>query len=426
MSLPGGRAAAAAMVILCAAAAVAPPAEASPLELFGFGARSSALAGTGVASADSYEAVYLNPAGLAHVKRKRATGGMVGGDFGLNMDGADTGTEPMLGIIYGSALPLPLGGAARDRVGLGFGLHVPTATINRARHPFPGEPTYVLLESRAHVISIQFAVGVKVTPRLDVGAGVIALAVLRGGIHVSTDAAGRFATTSEQQLLTRFAPVVGARYRLRDDLDVGGVLRWVSRSDYDIQVTSDIAKVVPIELPTMRIAGAAQYDPLTVAVEAAWRARPGLALSGQLQWQRWSAFPLPTQNPTTGSPPQDLPGFHDTIVPRVALEHVHAAGGAVVSARGGLAFAMSPAPEASGTQSLLDNHRVIGSAGLGVAWPGASVPLHLDAWVQLHHLVPRRHTKDADAFDPDQTIPFDVLDTGGRIVAGGLTVGVDL
>jgi hypothetical protein len=87
---------------------------------------------------------------------------------------------------------------------------------------------------------------------------------------------------------------------------------------------------------------------------------------------------------------------------------------------------MSPAPEASGTQSLLDNHRVVGSAGLGVDMPEARVPLHLDAWVQVHQLLPRRHTKDADAFDPEEEIPFDVMDTSGRVVAGGVTVGIDL
>ncbi len=412
----------ASVVLACAPGS----ATASPLELFGFGGRSPAIAGTGVASTDGYESVYLNPAGLAHVTRKRATGGMLVGDFALQMGDDDTGTDPAIGIIYGAALPLPLGGIAKDRVGLGFGLYVPTATINRVRHPFPGVPTFALLESRSHVIAIQFATGVKLTDTVDVGVGVIALAVLQGRIHVATDAAGRFATTSEQQLMTRFAPVLGARWRLRDGLDLGAVLRWVSRSNYDIEVTSDIADVVPIELPTMRIAGTAQYDPATIAVEAAWRARPGLLISGQLQWQHWSGYPLPTLNATTGTPPQAPPDFHDTVVPRVAIEQAHVLGGAILTARGGLAFAMSPAPEASGTQSLLDNHRVIGSAGVGLDLPRARVPLHVDAWVQVHQLVPRRHTKDASAFEPDDALPFEVLDTAGRVIAGGLSVGIDL
>ena len=51
---------AAALVFVLAA----PPAQASPLDLFGVGGRSPAMAGTGVADTSSYEAAFLNPAGV--------------------------------------------------------------------------------------------------------------------------------------------------------------------------------------------------------------------------------------------------------------------------------------------------------------------------------------------------------------------------
>lgn len=410
------------LLVLLVTLACAARAEASPLELFGFGARSPAMAGTGVASTESYEAVYLNPAGLARVPGKRATIGFVLGELSLTLDGAARDTDPAQGLVVGGEFPLPLGGSMRDRVGVGFGFWIPNQTLNRARAPYPGTPSFVLLENRSHVIALQFAAGVKVRPRLDVGAGVIALAVLAGSIHVTTDAAGRFTTASEQQLLTRLAPVAGARYRLRDDLDLGAVLRGVSRSDYDIAVTTDIGDVVPIQLPPIQIAGNAQYDPLTVAVEAAWRTSPRVLLSGQLQWQHWSAFPLPTKNPVSGTPPQEPPGFHDTIVPRLGVEWTGDAGAARLVARGGAAFAMSPAPEASGRQSFLDNHRAIGALGAGVVWPGSRVPLSIDLWVQAHYLVPRRHDKAPGTLEP----AFDVVDTGGHVVVGGLNLGLAL
>jgi long-chain fatty acid transport protein len=416
---------AAILVGILAGAVVAPRAAgASPLELFGFGARSPALAGTGVASTESYEAVYLNPAGLARVPGKKATVGLVGGDFRLEMDGEDTGTEPAKGLVIGGEFPLPLGGRMKDRVGFGFGFWVPAIALNRARAPFPGTPTFTLLENRSHVIALQIAAGVKVKEKLDVGLGVIALAVLRGGIHVSTDSAGRFATTSEQQLLTRFAPVAGVRWKQSERLELGAVLRWVSRSDYDIAVTTDIADVVPIQLPPIRIAGNAQYDPLTVAVEAAWRPSPGLLLSGQLQWQHWSAFPLPTLNPVSGTPAQEPPGFHDIVVPRASIEWTRDAGALRVAARAGSSLHLSPAGEASGRQSFLDNHRVVGAVGLGLALPRSSVPLYLDAWFQHHYLIPRRHEKNPDAFDPGEELPFDVLDTKGQVLVGGVCVGL--
>jgi hypothetical protein len=424
MSVPRGRAGLAALVMIVAAAPAG--AAASPLELFGFGGRSPGMAATGVASTDGYESVYLNPAGLARASRKRVTIGYVLGDLALEMDGAPTDTDPATGLVIGGELPIRLGGVMADRLGLGFGFYVPGVALNRARAEFPGTPTFVLLENRSHVIALQFGTGFRARPDLDVGIGVIALAILRGGIHVSTDAAGRFTTTSEQQLLTRLAPVAGARYTVRDDLVVGAVVRAASRSDYDIRVTTDIGDAVPIALPPIQIAGNAQYDPLTAAVEAAWRPHGALLYTAQLQWQHWSAFPLPTLEPVEGADRLERPGFHDTVVPRLGAEWTADRGVANVAVRAGAAFAMSPAPEASGRQSFLDNHRLIGALGVSFGLPRSSVPIVIDAWLQHHLLVPRRHRKDADAFDPDEEIPFDVLDTRGQVVVGGLTVGMAL
>lgn len=412
---------ASALIVASAATAAA-----SPLDLFGFGGRSPGLAGTGVASTTDYDAVYLNPAGLADVERKRATVGGSYGDFRLELGGQPTATDPPRGLTIGGQVPMPLGGALRDRVGLGFGFYVPGEAINRVRAPFPGTPTFALLESRSHVVGLMVAVGVRLSSRWSVGLGVNSLAILRGSIDVTTDGAGRFTTQSQQQLLTRFAPIAGARWRWRDDVDLGAVVRAPSRSDYDIIVTNDLTAVLPLSLPIIHVAGTAQYDPLVVAVEGAWRPAPSTTVTGHLAWHRWSAFPLPTQNPVTGNPPQTEPGFHDTAVPRASIEHVRPALGGRVAARAGYAFLWSPAPEMRGRQSLLDNHRHELAVGVGVAWPGRALPLHVDAWVQLHHLMPRRHTKDAGLFNPGEELPFAVLATGGDIVVGGVTVGVEL
>lgn len=406
-----------AMALVAAAA----PASASPLDLFGFGGRSPGLAGAGVASAEDFDAVYLNPAGLAYATRKRATVGGLAAAMRLELGADDYPVEGPRGLEIGGQVPMPLGGALRDRVGLGFGFYVPSEAINRARAPFPGEPSFVLLESRAFVVGLLVGVGVKVTPRLAVGLSVNALAVLRGTIDVTIDGAGRFTTQSEQRLLTRFAPILGARYRLRDDLDLGLAVRAPSRSDYDITVTSDLGDALPLTLPEIAIAGTAQYDPLTVAAEAAWRVLPSLTLTGHLAWHRWSAFPRPTRNPVEGNPPQPDLGFRDIVVPRAAVEYRRPALGGEVTTRAGYAFHLSPAPEQRGRELLLDNHRHQLALGLGVAWPGRALPLHVDGWVQVHHLVHRRH-------DRDPAVPGDQRSfaTAGDLVVGGVTVGVDL
>jgi hypothetical protein len=315
-----------------------------------------------------------------------------------------------VGVEIGGALPIPLGGVMRGRVGLGLGFYVPTKVLNRARAPMPGDPWFALLENRAQVVGIQAAAGVRLTSRWAVGAGFLALAALRGGIHASTDAAGRFTTTSEEQLVSHFAPVLGVRLRATESLGVGLTFRGVSRSAYDIRVTNDLGESVPLTLPALRFAGVAQYDPLTVAAEAGWR-RDRLTFAAQLAWERWSAFPLPTENAIETMDPQEPPGFSDTFVPRLGVEWTRAP----VRLRGGYFYAHSPAPEMTGMQALFDNHRHVLTAGIGLDWPGARVPLHLDAWGQSHVLVPRAQDR------PDGRI-----DTSGFIWVGGLVLGVDL
>ena len=416
-----------AVVHACTGAAILTPAHASPLDLFGFGGRSPGMAGAGVATATDFDAVYLNPAGLADTAGKRISLGGTGARLRLAIDGDDIGADPAAGLVIGGAVRLPLGGALRDRVGLGLGIHVPHSTINRARHPLPGTPVFVLLEHRSHVVGLQLAAGVAVSERWRIGLGVLALAELRGRIDVVTDAAGRFTSFSEQRLLTRVAPIAGVRYALSGRVRLGAVMRGTSRSDYDIQVTNDLEGSLPVTIPPIRVAGVAQYDPLTVAVEGAVRVRPGLEITGQLAYQRWSAFPLPTQNPVEGTPPQEPPGFHDIPVPRVAVEwtrRLGRQGRTALALRAGYGFLLSPAPEMRGRQSLLDNHRHIVAGGLGISRAG--LPVHIGAWAQLHALMPRRHTKDPARFDTGEMLPFDSIRTGGRILAAGMTVGLDL
>lgn len=392
------------------------PASGSPLQMFGSGGRSPGLAATGVAAADDFDCVYLNPAGLGELRRKRLSFGSLVGSFDL--EGVDRGVEAAVGVQLGGVVPIPLGGVMRDRVGLGLGFYVPTTVLNRARAPMPGTPYYTLLESRAQVVGIQVGVGVRLGGGWSAGAGFLALAALVGHIHVSADAAGRFTSTSEEQLISHFAPIFGARRRLGPDLVLGATFRAPSRSAYDIRVTNDLGERLPLTLPELRIAGVAQYDPLTVAAEAAWRPNGGpWLLLGQLAYERWSAFPLPTENPVADMPDQEPPGFHDTVVPRIAAEWQGRRGILDVAARGGYFYVMTPAPEMTGQQAFLDNDRHVLSVGLGLATPRSSVPLHVDAWFQLHFLAPRTHDRPGD--EPD-------VETSGAIYVGGLVVGVDL
>src|SRR5262249_21195661 len=208
---------------------------------------------------------------------------------------------------------LPFGGWLADRVGLGLGLYVPTTELNRARAPVPGTPYYAVLENRSQVVGIQLGVGLRIADRWSLGGGVLALATLRGQINVATDVTGRFATTSEEQIITGFAPVFGARFRAADELTLAATVHFDSKSPYDIKITNQLGDVLPVTLPELHVAGVAQYDPFIAVVEAAWRPRPALLLVAGAALEHWSAFPAPTENVLTSAPPAPSPGFHDTV-----------------------------------------------------------------------------------------------------------------
>jgi long-chain fatty acid transport protein len=389
-------------------------AEASPLQMFGIGGDSPARAGTGVADAVGFDGVYLNPAGLAGARGRRLSVGTLLGTFQLQ--GVERTVDAAIGVEVGIAFPVPFGGAWKDRFGFALGFYIPSQLLNKARAPRPGTPFYALLENRAQTVGLSAGFGVKLSPRWWAGLSVLSLAALKGHIHVASDPAGRFTSTSEEQLITDMAPILGVRWLQSQRLNLGLTLRASSQSAYDILVTNELGEVLPVALPELRFAGVAQYDPLTLAAEAAWRPAPAWTLSAQLAWEDWSRFPLPTENPVVGMPAQAPTGYHDVVIPRLGATWTHA-GAYEWHLRGGYFFAWSPAPEMTGQQALLDNHRHVFSLGVGLAAPGKQLPFHLDAWLQWHALVPRHN--DRPEGEPD-------VDTSGSIFAGGLMLGVDL
>jgi hypothetical protein len=331
----------------------------------------------------------------------------------FSLDGSIDAVDDASGLEVGGALPLRLGGLLEHRVGVGIGLYIPLGLINRARTPPPGTPYYALLEDRSQVIGIQAALGVKLSRRWSAGIGILALAALKGSLEV-TSSAGQFTTVSNQNLTTDFAPILGARWRATDSLRVGATLRFASKSGYDIDITNNLGAILPVTLPELRIAGVAQYDPLIGVVEGAWQ-KGAFLWSAQLGWEHWSAFPTPTQNPVAGMKPQEPPGFHDTVVPRVSVEWTKPIGDFDVSLRGGTWLALTPAPVETGQQALLDNTRQIFTLGVGLATSRTTFPIHLDAWFQTHILFPR-----------DTPRPMETIHTSGTIVVGGIMLGVDL
>ena len=391
-----------AAAVLAVTVAVARGAGASEPEMFGMGARTPGMAGAGVADAEGYDATYTNPAGLVGPTERRLTLGYVHAGYRLNLDGAHRPVDNTDGLLLGADIPIPFGGVLRDRIALGLGFYFPFGVINRARAPFPDEPRLALLDNRTQVVSVLVAAGVRVHERVDVGVGVLALAALVGTISIA-DLGGRITTVAEEQLTTSFAPIIGARVRTLRWLTLGAVFRGESKSTYDIDITNSLGSALPLTLPTLRIAGVAQYDPMQAAVEAAFKPLRWLTIDAGVTWKHWSAFGLPTENATLGAPPQPAPGFADTAVPRLAFEATRHWIHWSLAGRAGYYFE----PTGARGPVLLDADRHVLTFGAGVTWTGRLTTLQLDAFVQWHHLQPNARVS-------------------GDFASFGLSFGVDL
>jgi long-chain fatty acid transport protein len=360
-------------------------ASASEPDLFGLGPRSGAMAGMGVADAEGWEATYLNPAGVVGPKRRRLTLGYVGARYGLSLDGASRNVQATDGILIGAELPLPFGGVLTDRLALGLGFYFPVGLINRASDGFPDEPRLALLDSRTQVVSVLVSAGARVHERVRVGVGVLALAALVGEIDVTPDAAGHYTTVAEEQLIASFAPVLGVRVEAARWAQVGLAYRAQSTSGYDIQIRPKLGSALPIQLPTLRIAGTAQFDPHQIAAEGAFDVLRWLRLSAGLTWKHWSAYEYPVENATAGAPPKPNADYHDTAVPRVSGEATGRWGRTTLQGRLGYFYEPTPAPDGA-DRVLLDADRHVITGGVGLGYVGRLLTLQLDAFAQWHHL----------------------------------------
>jgi long-chain fatty acid transport protein len=420
-------------LLVLAATLVASEAQASPQDLFGYGGRTTGLAMTGASYAEGYEAVYANPAGLAPVRRRGLNLGLHGAGYQVSLDGERAALEPARGMTIGFHLPLPFGDVLQDRLVVGGGFFTPAAALMLGRVNFPEVPQWTVLD-RAQVLAIQVGVGVDmhgIVDGLSFGAGVSALADVVGQLDVRLDETNAFSSVVETQLLTAFAPTLGARYT-RPEWGVGLAYRHELAAHMSLAIrTADL----PLELPTLTVGGVVQYDPSAIIAEGFYRPIPEVMIIANLTTRFWDAFPgaqIPTTELGRNAP---APGFSITPSPRVAVEATLRNERFAVALRGGYAYEPTPAPAARiglrrdasgepvpGTETplrILDNDRHILTAGAG--WTvnlGERERFTLDAYGQLHVLAPRTHEIGIDASSAPMV-------TDGFVIAGGWTAGLE-
>jgi long-chain fatty acid transport protein len=388
-------------------------AHASGPELFGFGPHASALAGSGASVVDGYDSVYANPAGLARLKHRRLTLGYYYGQLHLDLSGnAPAHADDVNATVLGGEIPMPFTGPLANRIGLGFGFYTPVGLITRAHVPDAGQQIFVILQDRPQVVAFQVGAGVRIGDwpglSLDAGASVLALAALVGDIQIQADAAGRISARSEQQLVTDYAPILGATAHIELG-DLSAVYHWPSSAGYDVTITNNLVDQLPVGLPVLRLHGYAQYDPAIATLEMGWHSVPKVKVITGVSWKRWSDYCCDAANGGIGLavPPSKkssriaYPNFSDTYAGHLGFERV-----VTPHLQLRLGYAYEPSPVHNTTvvvTTYLDNDRHVFAGGL--AW--AMSPWRIEAFSQVHLL-----TRDTRS--------------GGSIFLGGLTLAVDL
>jgi long-subunit fatty acid transport protein len=418
---------------------------ASPQDLFGFGARSSAMGASGPASAEGYEAVYGAPGLLAETRQKTFTLGIAIARHLLHADTPSESrtlpTDEMKTIYIGAALPLPFGGVLKDRVTLGFGFLDPAKFLVRGKILYPERYQYPIIAPRVQSLAIILGLGIRLGDRWYVGAGYEALAAVVGQITIAQDSTGRTGARSDDQVVAAYAPIASLACDVTDHLRIGLTYRGELIGRFEIKIR---AQDLGINLPDFNVAGVAQYDPQQLAAEVRWSSVPNgtalpLASDG---WRvtlgavarRWSRYPgqveqTVAENKDFSPPPTEA---KDTISPRIGFEKAFALTSlAGLRLRAGYMYEPTPLPKQtkavpidskrSSTTNLLDSDRHVLTAGVGIVL-GDDLPLQLDTFAQLHILAPREHVKDPDV-SPD-ALGYPSVKSSGTIWVVGMTIGV--
>jgi hypothetical protein len=213
-------------------------------------------------------------------------------------------------------------------------------------------------------------------------------------------------------------PEAGLLWRATPWLDLGLTYRggFVLQLDQAFAIRGDLGAagrpIVSDAFFQLHAVALDLFQPTQVAGGFAARLLSWLTLTGDVVYQRWSAFENPAAhieisydlkqfNDLVQLPlmtPLEKPYFHDTFVPRVGLEIAALRSRrAVLLVRGGYAYESSPAPEQRGETNFVDNdkHTVTGGIGVEVLGLGHVLPrpFDIDLYLGASFLPERRHRK---------------------------------
>jgi long-subunit fatty acid transport protein len=299
------------------------------------------------------------------------------------------------------------------------------------RPQIPEELHFIFHEDYSQMMLILPAIAYKVTEGLAIGVGASILYNLKTDLYGplnlrlnAFDPSRMIFTGSREDIFAGidldmrfdFSPVVGIMWKPKDFFHMGVAYRG-QHYVHDYGYTDPILRIVLPGVPTYLIPGLAfdanfefvhYFSPNEIAAGVRLNPFNPLAVSLDVTWMEWSRY----MEVERSNHPSPVPGFEDTVVPRVGIECALTRD---TTLRFGYYYYPSPVPEQRWETNNLDNDRHVFSIGSDFLYGPIIVSWHF----QYHYAVPRKYYKvsPGDLYAPG-------LELGGYIISTGLNISM--
>lgn len=433
------------------------PAFAQPMDTYGMGSRSVALAGAVTADVEDGTANYYNPAGVVRSEHLRIQLGWFGAVHDLYLNEYSSGVDPVHGVVLGLNVPGNIDGF---RFAFGLGVHLNDQRVSRTRTLPRTRPRWELYDNRPHRTYLATHVAIEPIEWLRIGGGISFLSYsanqlrIRGTLDFLQPQRAQLEHELSGELITIRYPQVGIQVGPFEGLDFGITYRGefaldnqliaeVGNTDGD-PLNAAIIEAIGFEIPAyffLLSQSVNAYVPHQISFAASWQPIQELRVSAELTWLMWSQYvspigtsrvildiDVPPELQHRVRVPDRIPdqhpipaNFQDRVVPRIGVEVTpYRTSQLAVQARAGYFYENSPVPEQQGYTNLVDTDRHTFSLGAGLDLldlrpflPGfLSLDVHL-----AYSWLPERTMIKASPIDP----VGDYV-AWGHIVTGGLSV----
>jgi long-chain fatty acid transport protein len=436
-------------------------ASAQPMDTYGMGSRSVAMAGAVTADVQDFSSNYYNPAGLARSGAVQVGVGYFGAFHELSLNGLDSNVDPVRGLAVGLVVPGELGGV---RFAFGLGVHLNDDHVSRTRSLPSRRPRWELYDNRPRRTFRASHLAIRPAEWLTIGGGISFLSFARNSLSIRGElgilgADSHLEHEIRADLTTIRYPQVGVQVQPLPELSFGAVYRGQFALD------NTLLAVVGCETPgdafcrtgldftgfgdpfpgyfSLLSQSVNAFVPQQVSLGGSWSPTPDFRLNIEVTWVNWSAYvsPVGLSNITlridvpeslrerirvpdsiVGTTPQPAL-FEDRFVPRIGAEGLVLRERVVeLRGRGGFYYEHSPVPNQLSLTNLADTDRFVFSLGFGVRLTDLR-PL-LPGFLQMdfhfqYSLLPERTMTKQSLLDPTGDFR-----AAGHIFAGGATVTV--